>query len=87
METIKLQKPITHQQHTHDTLKLREPVARDLLLMEKQASGEMERALWLIAQLAEVPVEVIHEMSVPDLAQAQAHIAPFFEAFGGTRAT
>ena len=84
---IKLLKPVTYGGQTYETITLREPVARDLVLMEKHANTEIERAVWLISTLANVPIDVVYDFSMPDLKQAQGAITPFFETFSATLST
>ncbi|MDA0782434.1 MAG: phage tail assembly protein [Proteobacteria bacterium] len=79
METIKLTVPITINNNTHETLIVRRPKVRDRLAVERIKKTDAEKEIVMIANLAEVTVDVIEELDLADYAKIQEVLQNFLE--------
>lgn len=76
MTTIKLKHPITADGREVVELTLRRPKVRDLERMDK-VSGEMAKAVTLIADLAEISPDQVRELDAGDFAAAAEALGDF----------
>lgn len=79
MDTIKLIAPITIANNTYDVLTLRRPKVRDRLAVERLKKTDAEKEITMIANLAEVTVDVIEELDLADYAKIQEVLQNFLE--------
>jgi hypothetical protein len=63
---IKLRHPIEIDGVRTTTFSMRRPKVRDLRAAEKSAKNEVDREVWLLASLCEVPLDAIDELDVAD---------------------
>ncbi len=75
--TITLKFPVTVDGHEYKTLDMRRCKVRDRRLAAKQKTAE-EQELALIANLCEVPPEVLDELDSVDYQQLQDVLSGFF---------
>jgi len=80
METIKLSHAITIENNTYEKLSLRRPKVRDRLAVERLKKTDAEKEITMIANLAEVTVEVIEELDLADYGKIQEVLQSFLEA-------
>ena len=80
METITLSQPITIANNTYEKLSLRRPKVRDRLAVERLKKTDAEKEITMIANLAEVTVEVIEELDLADYGKIQEVLQSFLEA-------
>lgn len=80
---IKLDFPFDFDGATVDSLTMRRPKVRDSLKAKKAKGDDMERGLALIADLCDVPPEVLLELDEVDLEKVQGQ----YLAFTGRSAT
>ncbi len=64
-ETIQLQYPVTVKGEEHTAFHLRRPKMRDMKKQQQQ-KDDLEKAICLISDLAEVPREVVEELDTTD---------------------
>lgn len=76
MTTIKLKHPITADGIELKEITLRRPKVRDLERMDK-VSGEMAKAVTLIADLAEISPDQVREIDAEDFAAAAEALGDF----------
>lgn len=79
METIKLSHAITIENNTYEKLSLRRPKVRDRLAVERLKKTDAEKEITMIANLAEVTVEVIEELDLADYGKIQEVLQNFLE--------
>jgi CRISPR/Cas system CSM-associated protein Csm5 (group 7 of RAMP superfamily) len=79
MDTIKLIAPITIGNNTYETITIRRPKVRDRLVVERMKKTDAEKEISMIANLAEVSVDVIEEMDLADYAKIQEVLQNFLE--------
>lgn len=72
---VPLNSPVTHDGVTHDSLTFRRMKARDALVGEEETNQVMA-GYRIFAALAGVPIEVILELDMEDLAEVGAKVAP-----------
>lgn len=58
-------------------IELRRPKVRDRLAVERSKSSDAEKEVQLIANLSELPIEVIEEMDLSDYAKIQQKLSNF----------
>ena len=68
-ETYSLKHPVTVDGTSYDALDIRRPKTRDLIKSRK-FKDEVEQMASMLADLAEVPPKVIHELDAEDFAGA-----------------
>ena len=73
--TVILDTPVTHDGVEHKSLTFRPMKAKDALVAEGEDS-QVRAGYKLFAALAEVPVEVILELEMTDLAKVGEEVAP-----------
>ena len=71
MQKIKLSNPVKIDGVEVHELNLRTPKVRDLLIASKNNTPDSEREVNLIANLAEVPAEVIQDLDLRDYLKIQ----------------
>ena len=76
MTTIELKHPITVDGVEIKEINLRRPKAVDLEVMDK-APGEVGKAILLISNLAELPLDKIRELDGEDFMGLQGHLTDF----------
>jgi len=79
-ETVALKHPITVEGVAVSVLHLRRPKVRDRLAAEKLGKTDAEKELALIALLAEVTPETLHELDMADYTAVQQAFAGFSDA-------
>lgn len=77
-EHISLTFPIEHNGLPIKEIALRRPTVGDHLTAQKAAGTDAERKIRLIANLAELPLVVIHRLDVKDYAQLQKVLGGLF---------
>jgi hypothetical protein len=75
--TVSLDYPISHDGLTVSELALRRPTVADNLAVQKLANNDAEREIRLLANLAEVPPDLIHKMDLKDYGKLQTVLASF----------
>ena len=73
--TVTLNTPVHHDGVEHTMLTFRPMKARDALVAEAEESQVMA-GFKLFAALADVPIEVIHDLDMIDLAKVGEEVAP-----------
>lgn len=73
--TVTLDTPVTHDGVEHQTLTFRQMKAKDALVAEGEES-QVLAGYKLFAALADVPVEVILELEMTDLAKVGEEVSP-----------
>jgi hypothetical protein len=81
-ESFTLQHPVKVKGHDHSALTLRRPKGRDLELMETSKGANTTRSFQLIADLAQVDIEVIRELDPTDLEQINDWLEPILDPKG-----
>jgi uncharacterized membrane protein len=66
MQAITLFVPVTIAETTYSTLNIRRPKVRDRLAVERIKKTDAEKEIAMIANLAEVTVDVIEELDLAD---------------------
>ena len=79
MEKIKLNEPIKIDGVLVHELSLRKPKVRDLIIAGKTNVSESEREVNLVANLAEVSVDVIQELDLRDYMKIQNWLKDFLQ--------
>jgi hypothetical protein len=77
MIKVKLSEPIKIDGVLVHELSLRRPKVRDLLAASKKDISESEREVNLVANLAEIPTDVIHELDMRDYLKIQDVLKDF----------
>lgn len=77
MEKIKLNEPIKVDGVLVHEISLRRPKVRDLLVASKRDVTESEREVNLIANLAEMPTEIIQDLDMRDYLKIQDVLKDF----------
>ncbi len=77
MQKIKLSNPIKIDGVEVNEISLRRPKVRDLLISDRKNISEAEREVNLIANLAEIPAEVIQELDLCDYMKIQNWLKDF----------
>lgn len=75
-ETYTLKYPVTVDGQSYEALSLRRPKARDMIKARK-SKDELEQMAAMVADLAEVPPKVVHELDAEDFAGIGEVIAGF----------
>jgi len=78
MSKITLQYPVDVDGQAVHEISLRRPKVRDQLLAEKAGGGAAEQEVAILANLAEVPQEVIQDLDMADYLQLQEVYRGFF---------
>lgn len=86
MTSIKLKQPITVDGVETSTINLRRPKVRDLERMDK-VSGEMAKAVGMVADLAELTPDQVRELDAEDFIAVSEQLADFLGAARATSAT
>lgn len=73
---IELSVPLNDSGNEISTLRLRRPTVRDLLVMD-DVEGDLRKTVRMIAQLSDLPPEVIEQMDVKDFEKASTAVADF----------
>ncbi|WP_294948310.1 phage tail assembly protein [Sulfurivirga sp.] len=73
---IELSVPLKDGGNEITALKLRRPTVRDLLVMDG-VQGDLHKTVRMIAQLADLPPDVIEQMDVKDFEKASTAVADF----------
>jgi len=76
--TVALKYPVEIDGVQVSALHLRRPKVRDQLLAQKQGGSDAERELTLIANLADVAPQALHELDSQDYAALQRTLTGFF---------
>jgi len=77
-ETVALNHPIDIDGVKVSALHLRRPKVRDRLIVDKAGSTDAEKEIALIANLAEVSPEDLHELDMSDYNALQKVLSGFF---------
>jgi len=77
MEKIKLESPIKIDGVEVNEISLRPPKVRDLLISSKKNVSEAEREVNLIANLSEIPVDVVEDLDLRDYLKIQNWLKDF----------
>jgi len=77
-EAVTLKYPITVEGVEVSVLHLRRPKVRDRLAADKMGKTDAEKEIALIAMLAEVTPETLHELDMADYSAVQQAFAGFF---------
>lgn len=77
MEKIKLDEPIKIDGVLVHEFSLRKPKVRDMMIAEKSNVSESEREVNLVANLADVSVDVIQELDLRDYMKIQNWLKDF----------
>jgi len=77
-EKVELKYPIEVDGVTVSVLSLRRPRVRDRLAAEKLGKSDAEKEIALIALLAEIPHEALHELDMGDYSAVQQALTGFF---------
>ncbi|MCE3232501.1 MAG: hypothetical protein K0R98_758 [Rickettsiaceae bacterium] len=77
MQAITLSMPITVSETTYNVLNIRRPKVRDRLAVERVKKTDAEKEIAMIANLAEVTVEVIEELDLADYSKVQEVLQDF----------
>jgi hypothetical protein len=79
MQAITLSIPVTISETTYSTLNIRRPKVRDRLAVERIKKTDAEKEISMIANLAEVTVEVIEELDLADYNKVQEALQGFLQ--------
>lgn len=74
MTTIPLKTPVTVSGETYKAITFREPRAKDLMAPDR-FEGETAKGYAMMAAVADVPIAVIQELTIPDLKAVSAAFA------------
>lgn len=77
MQAIKLFVPVTISGATYETINIRRPKVRDRLAVERIKKTDAEKEIAMIANLAEVTVDVIEELDLADYGKVQEVLQGF----------
>ena len=77
MQAITLFVPVTIAETTYGALNIRRPKVRDRLAVERIKKTDAEKEIAMIANLAEVTVEVIEELDLADYNKVQEVLQGF----------
>jgi hypothetical protein len=77
MTKIKLTNPVKVDGRDVAEINLRRPKVRDRLAVERSNASDAEKEVQLIANLAELPVEVIEDIDLADYAKLQRVLTDF----------
>ncbi len=77
MQTVTLFVPVTISGTTYETINIRRPKVRDRLAVERMKKTDAEREIALIANLAEISVDVIEELDLADYGKVQEVLQGF----------
>jgi hypothetical protein len=77
MTKVKLANPVKIDGKDIMELSLRRPKVRDRLAVERSSASDAEKEVQLIANLAELPVEVIEDTDLADYAELQRALTDF----------
>jgi hypothetical protein len=77
MTKVKLASPISIDGKEMTEINLRRPKVRDRLAVERSNASDAEKEVQLIANLAELPVEVIEDIDLADYAKLQRALTDF----------
>jgi len=77
MKKIKLENPIKIDGVEVNEISLRPPKVRDLLISSKKNVSEAEREVNLIANLSEIPVDVVEDLDLRDYLKIQNWLKDF----------
>jgi len=79
MDSITLIAPVTIGNNTYEQISIRRPKVRDRLAVERMKKTDAEKEIAMIANLAEVSVDVIEEIDLADYAKIQEVLQNFLE--------
>jgi hypothetical protein len=77
MTKIKLTNPVKIDGRELTELAIRRPKVRDRLAVERSNASDAEKEVQLIANLAELPIEVIEDVDLADYAKLQRALTDF----------
>jgi hypothetical protein len=77
MQTITLTIPVTINGTVYEKINIRRPKVRDRLAVERIKKTDAEKEITMIANLAEVTVEVIEELDLADYGKVQEVLQGF----------
>ena len=77
MQAITLFVPVTISGTTYETINIRRPKVRDRLAVERIKKTDAEKEIAMIANLAEVTVDVIEELDLADYNKVQEILQGF----------
>jgi len=77
-QVIELTYPILDAEEEIKSLNLRRPTVRDILVMDAVV-GNIQKSVRMIAQLSDLPVEVIETMDAHDFAKVSEVVSDFLE--------
>jgi hypothetical protein len=77
MTKIKLTNPVKVDGREIIEISLRRPKVRDRLAVERSNASDAEKEVQLIANLAELPIEVIEDIDLADYAKLQRALTDF----------
>jgi hypothetical protein len=77
MTTVKLTSPIKIDGKEVNEINLRRPKVRDRLAVERSNFSDAEKEVQLIANLAELPIDVIEDIDLADYAKLQRALSDF----------
>ena len=80
-ETFKLEHPIEVDGVMTDTLKLRRPKVRDIKMMD-QYPGDVEKSIYLLSALCEIPPDAVEEMDANDFGRISEKVSGFMPSAG-----
>ncbi|WP_178306525.1 phage tail assembly protein [Vibrio algicola] len=75
---IKLAYPVALANKTVETLSMRRPTVRELLLMEKHQGDDLEKDLYMMGLLCEVDDALLHQLDAMDFIKLQECYKGFF---------
>lgn len=76
-EVVGLSYPVTLNGETYKKLSCRRPTVGDQLALERLKKTDAEKEVMLVANLSEVPCEVIHALDISDYRKLQKIIEGF----------
>lgn len=80
--TVELKYPVEFQGHTVAALGFRRPKVRDLRALTNGAGSDEEKAIKMMADLCERPVELLEELDPVDFTTIQDWLEPILDPKG-----
>ena len=77
MNIIKLTNPIKIDGKDIFEIQMRRPKVRDRLVVERSNASDAQKEVQLVANLAELPIEVIEEIDLADYTKLQKALSDF----------
>lgn len=81
MQTVELTEPVVVSEVTYKSLNIRRPKVRDRLVVERMKKSDAEKEINMIANLAEVSVDVIEELDLADYNKIQEVLQDFLDLY------